>query len=238
MTAPRRPRPLQRTRAAQRCAIRPRRDGRLGRHGSGRARRDETLRTPAACFRSSSATTPATRPRWSRRRAGSRRRCSLQVAETICANSGPRPHERVRLRGRLDPAHGRRRSTSARPAILQLLLGNIGRPGGGIMAMRGHARIQGSSDIPTLYDLLPGYLPMPHAHEHENLQDTSRRTRPRRATGEHARLHGQPAEGLVGRGGHGGERILLRLPAAHHRRPLAPTTRSWPSWRASARATS
>ena len=40
-------------------------------------------------------------------------------------------------------------------AILQLLLGNIGRPGGGIMAMRGHATIQGSSDIPTLYDLLP-----------------------------------------------------------------------------------
>ncbi|HEY4996470.1 MAG TPA: molybdopterin-dependent oxidoreductase, partial [Solirubrobacteraceae bacterium] len=54
-------------------------------------------------------------------------------------------------------------------SILQLLLGNIGRPGGGIMAMRGHASIQGSSDIPTLYDLLPGYLPMPHAHEYENL---------------------------------------------------------------------
>ncbi|WCB92192.1 Formate dehydrogenase 2 subunit alpha (cytochrome c-553) [Baekduia alba] len=50
-------------------------------------------------------------------------------------------------------------------AILQLLLGNIGRPGGGIMALRGHATIQGSSDIPTLYDLLPGYLPMPSAHE-------------------------------------------------------------------------
>jgi formate dehydrogenase major subunit len=35
-------------------------------------------------------------------------------------------------------------------AVLQLLLGNIGRPGGGIMAMRGHATIQGSTDIPTL----------------------------------------------------------------------------------------
>ena len=52
-------------------------------------------------------------------------------------------------------------------AILQLLLGNIGRPGGGIMAMRGHASIQGSSDIPTLYDLLPGYLHMPRAREDE-----------------------------------------------------------------------
>lgn len=49
-------------------------------------------------------------------------------------------------------------------AILQLLLGNIGRPGGGIMALRGHASIQGSTDIPTLFDILPGYLPMPR-HE-------------------------------------------------------------------------
>jgi formate dehydrogenase major subunit len=46
-------------------------------------------------------------------------------------------------------------------AILQLLLGNVGRPGGGILALRGHASIQGSTDIPTLYDMLPGYLPMP-----------------------------------------------------------------------------
>ena len=51
--------------------------------------------------------------------------------------------------------------SSARRAILQLLLGNIGRPGGGILALRGHASIQGSTDIPTLYDILPGYLPMP-----------------------------------------------------------------------------
>ena len=49
-------------------------------------------------------------------------------------------------------------------AILQALLGNMGRPGGGILAMRGHASIQGSTDIPTLFDLLPGYLPMPFAH--------------------------------------------------------------------------
>jgi formate dehydrogenase major subunit len=54
-------------------------------------------------------------------------------------------------------------------AILQLLLGNIGRPGGGILALRGHASIQGSTDIPTLYDILPGYLTMPHKGD-ETLQ--------------------------------------------------------------------
>src|SRR4051795_3765566 len=54
-------------------------------------------------------------------------------------------------------------------AIVQLLLGNIGRPGGGVYALRGHANIQGSTDIPTLFDLLPGYLPMPHAERHPDL---------------------------------------------------------------------
>jgi formate dehydrogenase major subunit len=54
-------------------------------------------------------------------------------------------------------------------AILQTLLGNIGRPGGGILALRGHASIQGSTDIPTLFNLLPGYIPMPHADKHQDL---------------------------------------------------------------------
>jgi formate dehydrogenase major subunit len=56
-------------------------------------------------------------------------------------------------------------------AILQLLLGNMGRPGGGIMALRGHASIQGSTDIPTLFNLLPGYLPMPTAGRHDTFAD-------------------------------------------------------------------
>jgi formate dehydrogenase major subunit len=52
-------------------------------------------------------------------------------------------------------------------AIIQLLLGNMGRPGGGIMALRGHASIQGSTDIPTLYNILPGYLAMPMVGNHD-----------------------------------------------------------------------
>ncbi|MYY00159.1 molybdopterin-dependent oxidoreductase [Streptomyces sp. SID486] len=54
-------------------------------------------------------------------------------------------------------------------SVLQTLLGNIGRPGGGILALRGHASIQGSTDIPTLFNLLPGYIPMPHAHQNQDL---------------------------------------------------------------------
>jgi formate dehydrogenase major subunit len=57
-------------------------------------------------------------------------------------------------------------------AVLQLLLGNIGRPGGGILALRGHATIQGSTDIATLYNLLPGYLYAPSAlRSHDTLYD-------------------------------------------------------------------
>ncbi|GAP55443.1 formate dehydrogenase, nitrate-inducible, major subunit, partial [Arthrobacter sp. Hiyo6] len=56
-------------------------------------------------------------------------------------------------------------------AILQLLLGNVGRPGSGIMALRGHASIQGSTDIPTLFNLLPGYLPMPSAGRHDTFSE-------------------------------------------------------------------
>ncbi len=56
-------------------------------------------------------------------------------------------------------------------SIIQGLLGNAGRPGGGVMALRGHCSIQGSTDIPTLYNMLPTYLPQPNAIKpHKSLQ--------------------------------------------------------------------
>jgi formate dehydrogenase major subunit len=89
-----------------------------------------------------------------------------RVAETLIANSG---RERTTV---LCYAVGWTQHTAGAQmiragAILQLLMGNIGRPGGGVLALRGHATIQGSTDIPTLYDLLPGYLHMPHARQDE-----------------------------------------------------------------------
>jgi anaerobic selenocysteine-containing dehydrogenase len=57
-------------------------------------------------------------------------------------------------------------------ALLQLLLGNMGRPGGGIMALRGHAAIQGSTDVPTLYHSIHGYMSHPSAlKKHATLRD-------------------------------------------------------------------
>ena len=43
-------------------------------------------------------------------------------------------------------------------AMLQLLLGNVGRAGGGVNALRGHSNIQGATDMAGIFDILPGYL--------------------------------------------------------------------------------
>ena len=93
-----------------------------------------------------------------------------KVCEALCDNSG---RERT---GAFAYAVGWTQHTVGvqyirTAAIIQMLLGNMGRPGGGILALRGHASIQGSTDIPTLYNLLPGYIPMPHAQEHQDLHD-------------------------------------------------------------------
>jgi formate dehydrogenase major subunit len=88
----------------------------------------------------------------------------LRVAELLCANSGrDRTSAIVYAVGWTQHTIGVQMIRTA--GILQLLLGNMGRPGGGIMAMRGHSSIQGSTDVSTLYDLLPGYLPQPTADE-------------------------------------------------------------------------
>lgn len=51
-------------------------------------------------------------------------------------------------------------------AIIQLLLGNIGRAGGGVNALRGESNVQGSTDHCLLYHILPGYLKTPRASQH------------------------------------------------------------------------
>jgi formate dehydrogenase major subunit len=55
-------------------------------------------------------------------------------------------------------------------SMLQLLLGNIGRPGGGMNAERGHANIQGNTDNAISWEILPGYLKIPLPGQ-KNLDD-------------------------------------------------------------------
>ncbi len=94
----------------------------------------------------------------------------LKVAATLCENSGrERTSAFCYAVGWTQHTVGVQYIRTA--AIIQLLLGNIGRPGGGILALRGHASIQGSTDIPTLYNLLPGYLPMPKSAHDTDLDE-------------------------------------------------------------------
>ena len=164
------------------------RPGRGETHGSGGAvhrqgepHRDETLQHPRCVFQVLKRHFARYTPEMVEQICGIRRSCSPQV----CRRAGPttRGRERttrVRLRRRLDPAHRRRAVHPHRrdPAAAagQHRPARRRHPG----AARARS-IQGSTDIPTLFNLLPGYIPMPHAHAARGPRRTSSRPRRRRA---------------------------------------------------------
>ena len=53
--------------------------------------------------------------------------------------------------------------------ILQLLLGNVGKPGSGVNALRGEPNVQGACDMGVLNNYLPGYMNYP-AHTEPTLE--------------------------------------------------------------------
>src|SRR5207247_5970615 len=95
----------------------------------------------------------------------------VKVAEMLAANSGPeRTTSFAYAVAWTQHTYGVQMIGAA--ALLELLLGNMGRPGGGIMALRGHATIQGSTDVPTLYHSIHGYMSAPSALKaHDTLTD-------------------------------------------------------------------
>src|SRR3954452_10122086 len=145
-------------------------------HGSGGApvswkgRRDETLQDPSCVFQILKRHFARYTPELVQQVYGVEPDHLRAVADALTSNSG-----RERTSAFCYAVGWTHHSTGAQmirtAAILQLLLGNIGRPGGGIMALRGHASIQGSTDIPTLFNILPGYLPMPNAAQHQSLDE-------------------------------------------------------------------
>ena len=125
---------------------------------------DPTLEHPRCVFQILRRHFSRYTPELIERHAGVPRKLFLKVAEAFCNAAGPDKTGAICYAvGWTQHSKGVQIIRAA--AILQLLLGNIGRPGGGILALRGHASIQGSTDIPTLYDILPGYLPMPFFKE-------------------------------------------------------------------------
>src|SRR6185295_4947422 len=130
--------------------------------------RDPTLTHPRCVFQVLKRHYARDTPEMVERVCGTPRAQFLDVGQAWTANSG-----RERTGALVYSVGWTQHSVAAQyiraGAIVQLLLGNIGRPGGGVYALRGHASIQGSTDIPTLFNLLPGYLPMPSAGVHPGL---------------------------------------------------------------------
>ncbi len=137
----------------------------------GRPKTDPSLKDPHTVFQIIKRHYHRYTPEMVEKVCGCPKETFLKVAETLLNNSGrDRTANITYAVGWTQHTVGVQIIRTA--AVLQSLLGNIGRPGGGVLALRGHATIQGSTDIATLYHSLPGYLSMPDARKkHDSLTD-------------------------------------------------------------------
>ena len=123
-------------------------------------RRDPSLKHPGTVFQVVKRHFARYTPEMVEQTTGCPKDTFLKVAETILANSG-RDRTTSFAYAVAWTQHTNGPQVIGACALLQLLLGNVGRPGAGIMALRGHASIQGSTDIPTLYHSIHGYMAHP-----------------------------------------------------------------------------
>jgi formate dehydrogenase major subunit len=143
----------------------------IKRISKGPAPEDRTLKDPNCVYQILRRHFAAYTPEMVERVTGCPRDTFLEVAKTLAVNSGRNKTGAICYA--VAWTHHTTGVQIIRAAgIIQALLGNIGRPGAGILALRGHCSIQGSTDIPTLYNMLPGYLAHPHAHkDHATFSD-------------------------------------------------------------------
>jgi formate dehydrogenase major subunit len=92
-----------------------------------------------------------------------------EMAQLYCSTSGPEKTGTITYALNLTQ-HTNGVENIRSLCMLQLLLGNIGRPGGGVVALRGHANVQGATDLELLYHELPGYLATPLRDQHPDLR--------------------------------------------------------------------
>ncbi len=84
----------------------------------------------------------------------------LEVAQTYCATGAPDKSGTI-LYAMGQTQHTVGSQNVRGSAMIQLLLGNIGVPGGGVNALRGESNVQGSTDMGLLFHLLPAYIGSP-----------------------------------------------------------------------------
>ena len=106
----------------------------------------------------------------------------LEIAKLFCSTGAPdKVGTMMYAMGWTQHSKGVQNIRTA--AILQLLLGNVGMPGGGINALRGHINVQGATDFALLYHDLPGYLGIPSKKDHPTLKDYLEKTTPKTGFG-------------------------------------------------------
>ncbi len=131
---------------------------------SGPVPRDMTLQHPNCVFQILRRHYARYTPEMVERITGCPKETFIKVADALVKNSGP--NRTGAFCYAVAWTHHTTGVQIIRAAgIIQGLLGNTGRPGGGILALRGHCSIQGSTDVPTLYNMLPTYLPQPKAYK-------------------------------------------------------------------------
>src|SRR5262245_48941272 len=128
--------------------------------GKGFAKSDPTLQDPHCVFQLLKKHVERYTPEMVERICGTPKDAFLKVAEMVTSTGN------AQRCGTITYALGwTQHSTGVQiircAAMLQLLLGNVGRPGGGVNAFRGHSNIQGATDMAGTFEILPGYLKTP-----------------------------------------------------------------------------
>lgn len=148
------------------------------RDADGNIKRDETLQDPNCVFQLLKKHYARYTPDVVSRITGCPKDQFLKVAEIFAATGQPgKAGTILYAMGQTQHTVGSQNVRAI--AILQLLLGNIGVPGGGVNALRGESNVQGSTDMGVLYHILPGYIGTPSAAAHKNLAEYIQKETPK-----------------------------------------------------------
>ena len=121
---------------------------------------DETLEHPRSVYQLMKAHFSRYTPEMVEKICGTPKDKFLKVAEMIGSTCTPDKVMTIMYAlGWTQHSHGSQNIRTM--AMIQLLLGNMGRPGGGVNALRGHANVQGITDQCAYSEVLPGYLSSP-----------------------------------------------------------------------------
>jgi formate dehydrogenase major subunit len=135
----------------------------------GFAKVDETLENPRCVYQILKQHYSRYTPEMVTKISGTPKEAFLKVCEMIATTSAPdRVMTIMYALGWTQHSVGTQMIRTG--AMLQLLLGNIGLPGGGMNALRGHSNIQGLTDLGLLFNSLPGYMTLP-ADKEQNYDD-------------------------------------------------------------------